>query len=218
MRPVGSRRADLAVSSMNAVTESSLFFVLRECAGQQPLMPEEALAELPPIRRSLSTRATRAPLSRSRSVVVSPATPEPITATSKAVEAGAAVAEARGAAVIWRTGCCSAACKCRARVGNPRKWCASSVTRASPCSTRRTASISCSADSSPFLLKAAICAMTPSSMPTSYGASPTSKFPSFDGTRGGREGADGLGGAGGVAEGPTRCVFAISGEKSLYCI
>jgi hypothetical protein len=48
MRPPASRLADLAVSAAKASTESLTLRSEREWVGQQPLMPDEALAELPP--------------------------------------------------------------------------------------------------------------------------------------------------------------------------
>mmetsp|Transcript_3876 Transcript_3876/g.11986 ORF Transcript_3876/g.11986 Transcript_3876/m.11986 type:complete len:218 (-) Transcript_3876:1411-2064(-) len=45
-------------------------------------MPDDAFAELPPVRRSLSIRTTFAPASSSRSAAVSPATPVPTTSAS----------------------------------------------------------------------------------------------------------------------------------------
>ena len=58
MSPSALRFADLAVSAANASTVSFELRSERECGGQQPLMPEDALAELPPTLVSLSMRTT----------------------------------------------------------------------------------------------------------------------------------------------------------------
>mmetsp|Transcript_25375 Transcript_25375/g.73117 ORF Transcript_25375/g.73117 Transcript_25375/m.73117 type:complete len:494 (+) Transcript_25375:583-2064(+) len=155
MRPPLSRLALRAVSLANASTESAALASPRECGGQQPLIPDDALAELPPSRRSLSISATVAPLSSSRSAAVSPATPEPMTTASSAGGAGGAAAAATVAGGASASsgakdgGRARAACRCVAKRGALPKCFASSRRRASSASARRTASASRAASMAP---------------------------------------------------------------------
>mmetsp|Transcript_8840 Transcript_8840/g.13193 ORF Transcript_8840/g.13193 Transcript_8840/m.13193 type:complete len:233 (+) Transcript_8840:1476-2174(+) len=73
--------ADLVVSALNVIISSAVVPLL----GQQALIPEEALFELPPRRCSFSMSVTRPPLSKIFKVAARPARPVPMTIASGSI-------------------------------------------------------------------------------------------------------------------------------------
>mmetsp|Transcript_2001 Transcript_2001/g.6647 ORF Transcript_2001/g.6647 Transcript_2001/m.6647 type:complete len:292 (-) Transcript_2001:1438-2313(-) len=151
MSPPAERLADRAVSAANASTESPGSVPEERTA----LMPDEALAELPPVRRSLSISTTLAPASRRRSAADSPATPVPITSASGIAGVWSTGAARAGgpppppSSASGEAGAARAAPRCCAKRGEAPKCLAISSTLLSRIRMRETACASAAGSSAP---------------------------------------------------------------------